>query len=207
METPLRLVVGLGNPGEAYHATRHNAGFWFVDMLAQKHASVLRQESRFFGALARLRSAAGDCWLLQPGTFMNLSGRAVGAVVSYYRLNPAEVLVVHDELDLEPGVVRLKKGGGSAGHNGLKDITAVLGVPDYWRLRIGIGRPGSSRDLAKYVLDRPLALEQAAIETGLERAMQVFSLLQGGDQAQAMKLLHTTAPKPPATPKATVPSS
>ncbi len=198
MDHPLRLVVGLGNPGEAYRATRHNAGFWFVDRLAQQQASVLRQESRFFGALARLRHQSGECWLLEPGTFMNLSGRSVGALVNYYQLLSAEVLVVHDELDLEPGVVRLKKGGGSAGHNGLKDITAVLGTPDYWRLRIGVGRPGGSRDLAGYVLDRPSAAEQEAIEASLERALEVFPLLLAGHLAQATKQLHTLVrPSPP----------
>ncbi len=198
MKHPLRLVVGLGNPGEAYRTTRHNAGFWFVDRLAQQYASVLRQESRFFGALARVRHQDGECWLLEPGTFMNLSGRSVGALVRYYQLLPAEVLVVHDELDLEPGVVRLKQGGGSAGHNGLKDITAALGTPDYWRLRVGVGRPGPSRDLAGYVLDRPSVAEQAAIEEGLNRAQEVFSLLLAGHMAQATQQLHTVVrPKSP----------
>lgn len=201
MEPALRLVVGLGNPGEAYRATRHNAGFWFVDRLAQQHASALRTESRFFGATARLRHPHGECWLLEPGTFMNRSGRSVGALVHYYQLLPAQVLVVHDELDLEPGVVRLKKGGGSAGHNGLKDITAVLGTPDYWRLRIGVGRPGPARDLAGYVLDRPAAAEQEAIEGALTRALEVSALLLAGQLAQATQQLHTVVrPNPPRPP-------
>jgi len=150
----MKLVVGLGNPGREHEATRHNAGFWWVDRLAARAGAHLRAESRFHGYAGKVVDGGRECWLLKPTTFMNVSGRAVQALTQFFKITPDDMLVVHDELDLPPGEVRLKKGGGSAGHNGLKDITAHLG-PDYWRLRIGIGRPVDRDQMVNYVLNAP----------------------------------------------------
>ena len=153
MTTP-RLIVGLGNPGPEYEATRHNVGFWFVDRLADTLKVSLAPQAKFYGKAAR----AGDLWLLQPSTFMNRSGQAVAALANFYKISPAEILVIHDELDLPPGGIRLKQGGGNGGHNGLKDIQAKLGTPDFWRLRLGIGHPrtlGLSQQVADFVLHQP----------------------------------------------------
>ena len=149
--TAPRLIVGLGNPGPEYEATRHNVGFWFVDHLADKLKIVLAPQGKFHGKAGR----DGELWLLQPTTFMNRSGQAVAALANFYKITPAEVLVIHDDLDLPPGGIRLKQGGGNGGHNGLKDIQARLGTPDFWRLRIGIGHPrtlGLSQQVADFVL-------------------------------------------------------
>ena len=143
MSLPISLIVGLGNPGGQYAETRHNAGFWFVDLLARKHGCVFRNESRFHGETCRIFQGSRECRLLKPATFMNRSGQAVSSLAAYFRIPPEQILIAHDELDLPPGTVRLKQGGGHAGHNGLRDIISALGGRDFWRLRIGIDRPGT----------------------------------------------------------------
>jgi peptidyl-tRNA hydrolase, PTH1 family len=194
---PIRLVVGLGNPGTKYERTRHNVGFWFADALARAQGKLLAAEKKFFGAAGRLTP---DCWLLKPATFMNLSGQAVAALAGFYQIDAEETLVVHDELDLKPGEVKLKLGGGVAGHNGLKDIQARLGTADFWRLRIGIGHPReqelSEQEVVDYVLHRPSAEHQKLIEATLEKCLAVWPLLARGEMERAMHQLHTR-PKPP----------
>ena len=192
----MKLVVGLGNPGKKYEATRHNAGFWWLDEVARKTGASLRRESRFSGEVAKV--SAADLWLLKPETFMNNSGRAVGALASFYRIEPKEILVAHDELDLPPGSVKLKFGGGLSG-NGLKDVAAVLGTKDFWRLRIGIGHPrelaASEQEVVDYVLHSPRAEERKAIEEALEKAMAVWPLIAAHDMEGAMLRLHTVPKK------------
>ena len=193
--TPIRLIVGLGNPGKEYADTRHNAGFWFVDEVARKANAPLRSESRFHGLVARAELSKHDVWLIEPQTYMNVSGQAVGALASYYKIAPEEMLVVHDELDLPPGTVRLKKGGGAGGHNGLKDIIARLGQ-GFWRLRVGIGHPGNRDDVADFVLHRPGQAEEALIRESIEKSLKVVSLIVKGDLETAMHRLHTKDKKP-----------
>ena len=187
---PLRLIVGLGNPGAEYARTRHNAGFWYVDELARSGGAAWRRESRFQCELARVSVAGFELWLMKPATFMNRSGAAVQAVAAFYRIAPAELLVVHDEIDLPPGVVRLKEGGGHGGHNGVRDVIAQLGA-DFWRLRIGVGHPGSKDQVIDAVLDRATPEEQRLIDAALARAHQALpELLREGAQ-RAMTGLHT----------------
>jgi PTH1 family peptidyl-tRNA hydrolase len=189
---PPRLIVGLGNPGAEYENTRHNAGFWFIDQLARQLKISLAPQSKFFGRAGR----AGELWLLQPTTFMNRSGQAVAALANFYKIAPDEVLVVHDELDLPPGGIRLKQGGGNGGHNGLKDIQAKLSTPDYWRLRLGIGHPrtlGLSQEVADFVLHQPRKDEQADIEQALHRCLLAWPKLAAGDYAGAQQQLHGKA--------------
>jgi PTH1 family peptidyl-tRNA hydrolase len=188
----IRLVAGLGNPGREYEATRHNAGFWFVDALAASLGAGLSAESRFHGQVAK---AAGDVRLVKPMTFMNLSGRAVAALARFFAIAPAEILVVHDELDLLPGEAKLKLGGGTAGHNGLRDIAAQLGTPEFWRLRLGIGHPRDSeipqQDVADYVLRPPRRDERAALDLAIEKALTAWPAIAAGDFERAMLALHT----------------
>ncbi len=186
----IRLIVGLGNPGREHARDRHNVGFWFVDRLAERERASLRAEARYHGRVARVPLPGGELWLLEPQTYMNLSGRAVGALARFYKLDPEELLVVHDELDFPPGVARLKFGGGVAGHNGLRDIHANLGTQGFWRLRLGIGHPGDRDLVAGYVLSSPPATEREAIEAQLERALDVVPLLLAGDFTRAMQELH-----------------
>ena len=188
---PIRLIVGLGNPGADYELTRHNAGFWLVDQLAR---GDLRKESRFNALAAKTRIAGQEVWLLEPQTFMNRSGQSVGAIARFYKITPDEVLVVHDELDLPPGAAKLKKGGSSGGHNGLKDITAALGTQDYWRLRIGIGHPRElklQQPVVDFVLHRPRADEQTQIDQAIDKSLDIIPLLCEGRHEQAMMALHT----------------
>ena len=166
---PLKLVVGLGNPGSEYARTRHNAGFWYVDELARRGGGVWRRETRHQCELARVTLAGCELWLMKPGTYMNRSGAAVQSLAAFYRIAPAELLVVHDDIDLPPGVARLKQGGGHGGHNGVRDVIAQLG-PDFWRLRIGVGHPGAKDQVIDAVLDRATAEEQRLIDAALERA-------------------------------------
>lgn len=184
----MKLIVGLGNPGREYEATRHNAGFWWVDQLARQQGVTLRMESRFHGLVARI--AGQECWLLEPATFMNASGRSVAALAHFYRVPPDQILVVHDELDLPPGGTKLKRGGGAAGHNGLKDIISALG-PDFWRLRLGIGHPGDRAQVIHYVLERPRKEEQAAIDDAIDRSLEIWPMLADGRTEEAMLKLHT----------------
>ena len=192
---PIRLIVGLGNPGPEYEQTRHNAGFWLVDNLANTLPGTrLQRESRFNGLLARSMIATQEVWLLEPQTFMNRSGLSVGAMARFYKIAADEVLVVHDELDLAPGAAKLKKGGSSGGHNGLKDITAALGTQDYWRLRLGIGHPraqSSQQAVADFVLHRPRKEEQVLIEEAIEKSLRVLPLLCEGKFDVATMQLHT----------------
>jgi PTH1 family peptidyl-tRNA hydrolase len=185
---PLRLVVGLGNPGAEYAETRHNAGFWFCERLARELGVTLARESRFHGFAANAR--ADNLWLLLPMTFMNRSGQAVAALTRFYRIEPDEMLVVHDDLDLPPGQLRLKFGGGLGGHNGLKDITAHLGSQDFWRLRIGIGHPGERNEVVDYVLKPPRREEQTEIDSALDRALLSWSPLARADFNAAMQRLN-----------------
>jgi len=186
----MKLVVGLGNPGREHDGTRHNAGFWWVDRLAAGGHVQLRTQARFHGHAAKLVEAGRESWILKPNTFMNLSGRAVQALAQFYKIAPAEILVVHDELDLPPGEVRLKKGGGVAGHNGLKDIAAHLGS-DFWRLRIGIGHPGHRGEVSNYVLNAPREDELPLIQEAIGRSLETWPLLLEGKTEAAMLKLHT----------------
>jgi PTH1 family peptidyl-tRNA hydrolase len=191
--TPIRLVAGLGNPGRRYAVTRHNAGFWLVDALASKLGVTLAAESRFSGDVAK----AGELRLVRPSTYMKESGRSVAAVARFFNVAPAEILVVHDELDLRPGEAKLKLGGGVAGHNGLKDIQAVLGTPDFWRLRLGIGHPRESllpqQEVVDYVLNPPRPEEREALRAAIDRALAAWPDIARGDMERAMMSLHTKA--------------
>jgi PTH1 family peptidyl-tRNA hydrolase len=187
----MRLVAGLGNPGREYEATRHNAGFWWVDRLTSALGVTLEAQSRFHGKVGRLRGE-DDCWFVEPQTYMNRSGQAVGALCTFYKIAPADVLVVHDELDLPVGAVRLKKGGGVAGHNGLKDIAARIGL-DFWRLRIGIGHPGSKEAVTGHVLGKPVPAERELMLSAIEAALDVWPELAAGNYAAAQLKLHTAA--------------
>jgi PTH1 family peptidyl-tRNA hydrolase len=188
----IRLVVGLGNPGREHGATRHNAGFWFADALVAKLGGSFASEGRFHGLVAR---GAGDLRILKPGTYMNLSGRAVAALARFFGIAEGEILVVHDELDLKPGEAKLKYGGGHAGHNGLRDITAALGSADFWRLRLGIGHPRDSaipqQEVVDYVLQPPRPDERAAILDAMDRGLDAWPSIAAGDFERAMMALHT----------------
>lgn len=189
---PPRLIVGLGNPGPEYEATRHNVGFWFVDQLADKLKTSLAPQAKFYGRAGR----SSELWLLQPTTYMNRSGQSVAALANFYKISPAEILVIHDELDLPPGGIRLKQGGGNGGHNGLKDIQAKLGTPDFWRLRLGIGHPrtlGLSQQVADFVLHQPRKEELPDIEHALARCLLAWPKLSAGDFAGAQQQLHGKA--------------
>ena len=186
----IKLLVGLGNPGEKYAATRHNAGFWWIDQVAAATKSNLTMNAKFFGLAGKL-NLSDDTWLLKPNTFMNVSGKAVAALAHYYKISPAQILVVHDELDLPPGTVKLKKGGGHGGHNGLKDIAATLGTLDFWRLRLGIGHPGDRNEVINFVLKAPLKDEQTLIASGIDKSATVLPLLLTGNFEDAMLKLHT----------------
>ena len=192
-----KLIVGLGNPGQEHEQDRHNAGFWFVDALAKQLGTQFETEKRFHGKVAKAKWEGEDLFLLKPSTFMNLSGQAVGALCRFHKISPADILVVQDELDLKPGTARIKLGGGTGGHNGLKDIQAHLGTPDYWRLRLGIGHPrdlagdGRAMDVADYVLRSPQLLEQKSIESSIANGLQILPLFLKGDAQAAMLELHS----------------
>ena len=196
MNMPIRLVAGLGNPGREYANTRHNAGFWFVDQLAGRLSASFSAEPKFGGDVAK----AGALRLVKPMTFMNLSGRSVAGLARFFTIGPAEILVVHDELDLLPGKAKMKFGGGHAGHNGLRDIQAQMGTPDFWRLRIGIGHPRDSelsqQDVVDYVLKPPRVDERAAIDEAMHRALKAWPALAQGDMEEAMMTLHTMNKEP-----------
>ena len=187
----IKLIAGLGNPGRRHEKDRHNVGFWLVSRLAAAERADLKPVAKYHGLLGKLARPSGDLWLLLPQTYMNLSGKSVGALARFYKMQPEEVLVVHDELDFPPGVAKLKLGGGVAGHNGLKDIAAQLGTHGFWRLRIGIGHPGDKNLVADYVLKAPPASEAELIEAALDRCMAVSGLLLDGDMQAAMLKIHT----------------
>ncbi len=206
----IRLLVGLGNPGPEYAQTRHNAGFWWIDAAAHSLGARLNAERAYFGLVARVNRTGPDAvpvWLLEPQTYMNLSGKSVASLARFFKITPPEILVVHDELDLPPGQMKLKLGGSHAGHNGLRDIHAQLGSADYWRLRLGIGHPGVKSDVVDYVLRKPPADERDAIEKVIADSMLALDLLLAGDMDKAMMKLHAKPPrpKPPRPPKADIP--
>jgi len=190
MSNPIKAIVGLGNPGPRYLETRHNAGFWFVDALARRAAGEFRSVARVQGDLADCLIAGERCWLLKPNCFMNRSGAAVQALMSYYKLESGSLLVAYDDLDLPPGVARFKSGGGHGGHNGLRDIHRHIG-DGYHRLRLGIGHPGHKDDVSDYVLRRPRVEEQRDIEAAIDAALGVIDRYVAGDRQNATTQLHT----------------
>ncbi|MDO5530718.1 aminoacyl-tRNA hydrolase [Sutterella sp.] len=199
--TPIRLIAGLGNPGSEYVRTRHNAGFRFVDALAAKTGGRFREEGKFKGEICRVRLAGEEVWLVKPLTFMNCSGECVAAVAGYYKIKPEEVLVVHDEMDLLPGCMRLKLGGGNAGHNGLKSVSAQFGTPNFWRLRLGIGHPrtlGLAQQVFDFVLSSPNAEQDAGLTECIEAALPTAALWAEGDMTKAQRAIAGySAPKKP----------
>jgi PTH1 family peptidyl-tRNA hydrolase len=192
----IRLIVGLGNPGSEYEDTRHNAGFWWMDAAARKLGASLVRDRAYHGLVARINGPAGPLWLLEPQTFMNLSGKSVAALARFFKIAPAEILVVHDELDLLPGQMKLKQGGGAAGHNGMKDILAQLGSPDFWRLRLGVGHPGVKSEVVDWVLRKPRPEEREAIEQCIARSLEALPLLIDGAMDRAMMKLHVKPTRP-----------
>ena len=190
----IRFIVGLGNPGREYERTRHNAGYWWVDSIAGRKKARWSKESKFSGLVARVEEGDRDFWMLKPSTYMNESGRSVSAFLRFHKIEPGEMLVVHDELDLPPGTVRLKKGGGTGGHNGLTDVVEMLGTKDFWRLRIGIGHPGHKDLVSDYVLGKARKEDQQLIDAAWERSLDLLPRLASGRMTDAMTWLHT-APK------------
>ena len=190
----IRLVVGLGNPGKEYERTRHNAGFWLVERFATQNHVALRKDAKFQALVGRLDPAGA--WLLLPQTFMNRSGSPVQMLAGFFKIKPEEILVVHDELDFAPGQARLKQGGGIAGHNGLRDISQRLASHDYWRLRLGVGRPPAGTEGGDYVLHKPSADEKTAIDQAIDRSLQVLPDMLKGDMQGAIQKLHSGEPKP-----------
>lgn len=187
----VKLIVGLGNPGGQYEQTRHNAGFWFVEDVARQYNVQFRPETKFLGEAARIQSNGLDVWLLKPMTFMNRSGQSIQAIAKFYKIAPEEILVVHDELDLDPGVARLKTSGGHGGHNGLRDTIAALGTKDFKRLRLGIGHPGDRNQVVDYVLKAPSKTDRTLIDDAIYDATRVLPDLLNDDMARAMNELHT----------------
>ena len=193
MSPPIALIVGLGNPGPKYAETRHNAGFWFVDELARRSGGGFRSDAKFYGESCKIYAAGRDCWLLKPTTFMNRSGQSVSSLAKYFDIPMQQILVAHDELDLDAGVVRLKQGGGHAGHNGLRDIISALGGRDFWRLRLGIAHPGDSRQVVDYVLGRPSKTDAQLIDGAIQNAACELPDLLVGEFQRAMHRLHAPA--------------
>jgi peptidyl-tRNA hydrolase, PTH1 family len=208
----IRLFVGLGNPGTEYEATRHNAGFWWVDALADKLGVRLVPERAYQGLVARANLPGGPVWLVEPMTFMNRSGASVAPLARFFKIEPQQILVVHDELDIQPGQAKLKFGGSAAGHNGLKDIHGLLGTQDFWRLRLGIGHPGVKAEVVNYVLKKPAPDQREAIFKSIEQSLSASDALIAGEMDKALALIHAGAqrPKPPRpapTPSPTPPPS
>lgn len=199
----IKLFVGLGNPGPEYEHTRHNAGFWWIDALARELKVNLVPERSYWGLMARTSIHGQSIWLLEPQTFMNLSGKSVGTLARFFKIQPEEILVVHDELDFEPGVVKLKLGGSHGGHNGLRDIHAQLGSPNYWRLRVGIGHPGHKGEVASWVLKKPAPDQLKLIEDAITHSLKAWPDMVAGQMDKATLAIHTTKaprPKPPRKP-------
>ncbi|MDH5544726.1 MAG: aminoacyl-tRNA hydrolase [Gammaproteobacteria bacterium] len=192
MADPITLIVGLGNPGKEYETTRHNAGFWFVDEIARAHGVSFKPESKFFGELAQFNAQGEKIFLLKPTTFMNRSGQSVAAVATFYKLPLCAMLIAHDELDFEPGIVRLKLGGGHGGHNGLRDIIARMGNnKEFLRLRIGVGHPGHREQVTGHVLGRTPQGERELIDRSLDDAIRVLPELVAGEIQKATNKLHS----------------
>ena len=197
----IKLFVGLGNPGPEYEATRHNAGFWWLDTVARQLKVSLAMDKGYHGLVARTTVDGQPVWLLAPQTYMNLSGKSVGALARFFKVLPAEILVAHDELDVPPGEAKLKRGGGHGGHNGLRDIHAQLGTDDYWRLRIGIGHPGNKDEVANWVLKKPSLDHRIAIDQTIDRAAKALPELLRGEMNKATMLIHTSKPPRPKPPR------
>jgi PTH1 family peptidyl-tRNA hydrolase len=196
--TPIRLIAGLGNPGRQHEKDRHNVGFWMLSRLAEQRRVSLVKDAKYQALVGKLAIGTGDVWLVQPQTYMNLSGKSVGGIARFYKIVPEEILVIHDELDFVPGVAKLKQGGGVAGHNGLKDIAAVLGSQNFWRLRIGIGHPGDRSLVGDYVLSSPAPAERDLIEAAMVKSLDCLPAVLEGDMEAAMLKLHTK-PSPAAS--------
>lgn len=197
----IKLFVGLGNPGPEYQATRHNAGFWWIDALARDLKLTLTPERSYHGLVARTQVGGKPIWLLEPQTFMNLSGKSTAALARFFKIEPNEILVAHDELDVVPGQAKLKFGGSHAGHNGLRDIHAQLGTGDYWRLRLGIGHPGVKSEVVNWVLKKPLKEQRESIEDAIVRTLHAFPALVAGEMDKATLLIHTSKPPRPKPPR------
>jgi len=197
----IKLFVGLGNPGAEYEDTRHNAGFWWVDALARDLNVNLVPDKSYFAKVARTQIKGQTVWLLEPQTFMNLSGKSVGALAKFFKIAPQEILVAHDELDVVPGEAKLKFGGSHAGHNGLRDIHAQLGTGDYWRLRLGIGHPGVKAEVINWVLKKPMAEQRDLIQESIARSVKAADMLMQGDMEKAMVQIHTSKPPRPKPPR------
>jgi peptidyl-tRNA hydrolase, PTH1 family len=197
----IKLFVGLGNPGPDYAATRHNAGFWWIDELARELKVSLSMDKSYHGYVARTTVSGQTIWLLQPQTFMNLSGKSVASLAKFFKITPEEILVAHDELDIAPGLMKVKFGGSHAGHNGLRDIHAQLGSADYWRLRIGVGHPGVKSEVINWVLKKPSLDHRIAIDQAITRSLKALPDMISGDMDKATMLIHTTKPPRPNLPK------
>lgn len=197
----IKLFVGLGNPGPDYEATRHNAGFWWIDALARELKATLVPERSYHGLVARTSVHGQSVWLLQPQTFMNLSGKSVASLARFFKIQPEEILVAHDELDIAPGQVKLKRGGSHAGHNGLRDIHAQLGSGDYWRLRLGIGHPGDKSEVTSWVLKKAPSDQQQAIEESIAHSLKAWPLLVAGEMDKATAQINTNTPPRPKPPR------
>ena len=187
----IKLIVGLGNPGQEYQDTRHNAGFWFLDELAWQYKTTFKNEKKFFGEVARISLPNQDLWLLKPETFMNLSGKAVAALAQFYKIQVDEIVVVHDELDIDCGRIRFKQGGGNGGHNGLKDIQDKLGSANFYRLRLGIGHPGDKNLVTSFVLNKPTANERQLLDNAIVHARQAIHLILDGNKEETVRFLHS----------------
>ena len=197
----IKLFVGLGNPGAEYEATRHNAGFWWLEALSRELKAPLSFDKSYFGQVARTAISGQTVWLLTPQTFMNLSGKSVAALARFFKVQPNEILVAHDELDIIPGQVKLKFGGSHAGHNGLRDIHAQLGTGDYWRLRLGVGHPGDKAEVINWVLKKPMPEQRAAIEDCMTRSLKAVPALLAGEMEKATMLIQTHTPPRPKPPR------
>ena len=197
----IKLFVGLGNPGPEYEATRHNAGFWWIDALARELKATLVPDRSYYGLVARVNVQGQSVWLLEPQTFMNVSGKSVAALARFFKIQPEEILVAHDELDIVPGQVKLKRGGSHAGHNGLRDIHAQLGSADYWRLRIGVGHPGVKAEVVNWVLKKPSPDHRNLIEDSIVHSLKAYPAMRAGDMDKATLQVHTTKPPRPKPPR------
>lgn len=197
----IKLFVGLGNPGTEYEGTRHNAGFWWVDALARELKLHLSMDKGYHGLVARGNVHGRPVWLLEPQTYMNVSGKSVSALARFFKIAPEEILVIHDELDVVPGQAKLKLGGSHAGHNGLRDIHAQLGTGDYWRLRLGIGHPGVKSEVVDWVLRKPAPDQREAIEGCIERTLKAVPALLAGEMDKATLIVHTSKPPRPKPPR------
>jgi len=201
----IKLFVGLGNPGPDYEATRHNAGFWWIDEVARALKVNMVMDKSYHGLLARTTVNGQTVWLLEPQTFMNLSGKSVAALVRFFKIQPQEILVAHDELDVLPGEAKIKFGGSHAGHNGLRDIHAQLGTGDYWRLRLGVGHPGIKSEVVHWVLKKPSLDHRIAIGQSIDRAIKALPDFLAGNMDKATMLVHTSKPPRPKQPKPDTP--